>query len=308
MENTKHAIEILLERRPHPTAQKLLNFHRANRDFFPAFAGEFMWLKKRGRPGAAKSLLMFLRAGKSWQGVDEFMVNDHLFPLLSRICILLYPTLNNGTLRLHQCEADTILGTWIGPRGGKKKGMVLHASTPLRLEVAQLPPAPELSVPTKRSTRHRTVTPEQSAHVFPFIKDLVAGSPHPRNRVLQSLLRHARTQPEVFALAEMKMWSKLAKRREHFSILDCLTYGAQTAKRTGEEKRFTLPSQIEGLYCRAVIRRNPQSNGWTEFKEDSKGKRRKGRANVLLGCYVAPEPVNGEPHPRLLWHRDEVTP
>jgi hypothetical protein len=307
MEKTKDAIEILLETRPHLTAQKLLDFHRANPTFFPAFAAEFLWLKKRRRPGAAKALLMFLRGAKRWQGVDEFMVNDHLFPLLSRICILLYPTLNNGTLKLHQCEADTILGTRIGPRGGKKKGMVLHASNALSLEIAKLPPAPELSMPTKRSKRHRTVTPEQSAYVLPFIKDLVAGSPHPRNRVLQSLLRHARTQPEVFALAEMTMRSRLAKRLHHFSILDFLNYGAQTAKRTGQKKRFTLPSQIEGLYCRAVIRHNPQFNGWTEFKEDSKGRQRKGRANAVLGCYVAPEPVNGEPHPRLLWHRDGVT-
>src|ERR1700761_2390800 len=131
MENTKDAVEILLETRPHPTAQKLLYFHRANRTFFAAFAAEFLWLKKRRRPGAAKALLMFLRGAKRWQAVDEFMVNDHLFPLLSRICILLYPELNNGTLKLHQCEADAILGTWIAPRGGKKKGMVLHAGNAL---------------------------------------------------------------------------------------------------------------------------------------------------------------------------------
>ena len=119
-------------------------------------------------------------------------------------------------------------------------------------------------------------------------------------------MRHARAQPEVFALAEMTMRSRLAKRLHHFSVLDFLNYGAQTAKRTGPKKRFTLPSQIEDRHCCAVIRHNPQFNGWTEFKEDSKGKRRKGRANTALGCYVAPEPVNGEPHPRLLWHRDGV--
>ena len=93
----KDAVEILLERRPHPTAQKLLDFHRANPAFFLTFASEFLWLKKRGRPGAAKSLLMFLRSAKHWHGVDKFMVNDLIFPLLSRICILLYPALNNAT-------------------------------------------------------------------------------------------------------------------------------------------------------------------------------------------------------------------
>ena len=309
MENTKDAIEILLERRSHPTAQKLVDFHRANRTFFPAFAAEFLWLKKRGRPGAAKSLLMFLRSSKQWHGVDQFMVNDLIFPLLSRVCILLYPALNNATLEIRQCEADEILGTDVVAREGKKKGMVLRANEATRLEVAQLPAVPHLLILNKRSTRRRTVKPEQAAHVFPFIKDLVAGSPHPRNRVLQSLARHARTQPEVFALAEMTMRSRLAKRLHHFSVLDLFTYSKQTAQRSaGQKKRFTLSGKIAALYCRAVIRRNPQFNGWTEFKEDSKGKQRKGRANALLGCYVAPEPINGEPHTRLLWHRDEVMP
>jgi len=190
------AIEILLEGRPHPTAQKLLAFHRANKTFFLEFAAEFFWLKKRGRPGAAKALLMFFRGAKRWTGVDEFMINDHIFPLLSRICILLYPTLNNATLEIRQCAADDILGTDVVPRGGKKKGMVLRAREATRLELAKLPPAPTPPVLIKRSTRHRTVTAGESAWVLPYIKDLVARSPHPRNRVLKSLLRHARTQPE----------------------------------------------------------------------------------------------------------------
>jgi hypothetical protein len=296
-DTTKDAVELLLEGRPHPTAQKLLDFHRANDTFFLAFAAEFFWLKKRGRAGAAKSLLMFFRGAKKWTGVDEFMINDHIFPLLSRVCILLYPTLNNATLEIRQCEADDILGTDVVPRVGKKKGMVLRAREATRLELAQLPPPPTPPVISKRSKRHRTVTGEESAWVFPYIKDLVARSPHPRNRVLKSLLRHARTQPEVLALAGRK----LPKRPSQFSVIDCLTYGAQTVKRTGHEKRFTLPSKIEGLYCRALIIRNPQFNGWTEFKEDSAGKLRKGRANVLLGCTVATERTNGEPYRRLIW-------
>jgi hypothetical protein len=299
---TKDAVEVLLEGRPHPTAQKLLDFHRANRGFFVEFAAEFFWLKKRKRAGAAKALLMFFRKNKRWTGVDRFMVNDHIFPLLSRICILLYPPLNNRTLKLHHCEADTILGTWIGTRGGKKKGTLLHANESLSREIAQLPPVPEPPALTKRSTRHRTVTAEESAWVIPYIEELVAGCPYPNEPILQSLLRHARTQPEVLALAERR----LPKRRQHFSALDCLTYGEQTAKRTGHEKRFTMPSKIEGLYCRALIRRNPRLNGFAEFKEDSKGAIRPGRTNAVLGCYVASEPVNGEPHPRLHWFRDEV--
>lgn len=301
----KDAIEILLEGRPHPTAQKLLEFHRRNSTFFLAFASEFFWLKKRGRPGAAKSLLMFLRGAKHWQAVDEHMVNNDIFPLLSRICVLLYPTLNNGTLKFRPCEADEILGTWIGPRGGKKKVMVLHAGEALRLEIAQLPPMPAPPVVKRPSKRHKTVTAAEAAWVLPFIKELIAGAPHPRNRTLQMLLRHARTQPEVFYLADKRMKAELAKRLDHFSGLDFLAYAVQTAKRAKGEKRFTSPSKLEALYCRALDRRNPQFNGWSEFKEDSKGKIRPGRANALLGCYIAPAPINGEPHPRLLWLRDE---
>lgn len=300
----KDAVELLLERRPHPTAQKLLAFHRANSAFFLDFVAEFFWLKKRGRPGAAKSLLMFLRGVKHWHGVDEYMVNNDIFPLLSRICILLYPALNNRTLKLHQCEADTILGTWIGPRGGKRKGMVLHASNALSLEIAQLPPAPTPPVLTRRSKRHRTVTAEESAWVLPYVEGLIAGCENSGDPLLQSFLHHVRTQPEIFALAETKLRSRLKKRLCHFSILDCLTYAVQTAKRAGQGMRFTQPNTEASLYCRALIRRTPQLNGWTEFKEDSKGKIRAGRANALLGCHLAPTPLNGEPHPRLLWLRD----
>ena len=303
--HTKDAVEILLERRQHPTARKLLEFHRANPAFFLAFAGEFFWLKKRGRPGAAKSLLMFLRA-KHWQGVDEYMVNDLIFPLLSRVCVLLYPALNNATLEIRQCEADEILGTEVVPRGGNKKGMVLRAREATRLEIDQLPAMPVPPVVHRRATRRRTVKPEEAAYVFPYIKELVARSPRPRNKVLRALLRHAKTQPEVMALAEMRMRAKYGKHLRHFSVLDVFTYSKQTAQRAaGEKKQFTLSGKIAALYCRAAIRRNPQFNGWTEFKEDSKGQHR-GRANALLGCYPASSTVNGEPHPRLLWHRDTV--
>ena len=126
------------------------------------------------------------------------------------------------------------------------------------------------------------------------------------NSVLRMLRRHAMAQPEVFALAEMTMRSRYAKRLEPFSILDIFTYSKQTAQRTAvQKKRFTLSGQIAALYCRAAIRRNPQFNGWTEFKEDSAGKVRKGRANAMLGCTLAPEPVNGEPYRRLLWPTEE---
>jgi hypothetical protein len=295
------AIELLLQNRQHPTAQKLLEFHRANPAFFSDFAAEFFWLKKRGRPGAAKSLLMFLRGTKHWQGVDAYMVPNTIFPLLSRVCILLYPALNNGTLELRQCEADEILGTKVTPSSRKNKGTILHASEALQLELSQLPPMPAVREINRRSTRRRTVKPEQAAYVFPYIKELVAASPHPRSRVLRLLLRHAKTQPEIFALAEMTAKARLTKGLHAFSVLDIFTYSKQTAQRAADRgKMFTLSGKIAALYCRAFIKRNPQFNGWTAFSEDSHGKH-KGYANALLGCHLAPEPVNGEPYRRLLW-------
>jgi hypothetical protein len=299
-------VDQLLAGRPHKTAQLLRQFLRVNPTFFLTFVSRFFWLKKRGRPGAAKTLFMLLRQDnwKRLEGVDH-TVNNDLFPLLSRVCILLYPTLNNRTLKLVHCGADLILGTDIVPREGKKKGMILRASEATRLELAQLPPAPEPPLWKGRSTRHKTVTPEEAAYVVPYVKDLVAKSPHPRNRLLQSFWRHVKAQPEVFFLAEKKMRSLLAKELHHFSVLDALAYAVQTAKRGREKgKRFTQPNTEASLYCRSLIRRNPQFNGWAEFKEDSKGKIRPGQANAVLGCHLAPKPINGEPHPRLLWHRD----
>jgi len=292
------AIDCLLQNRPHPTAQQLLAFHHANDTFFPNFAAEFLWLKKRDRQGAGKILLMFLRK-KHWQQVDERMVNQNIFPLLVRLCILCYPVLNDGTMELRQCEADEILGTSVIARKGKT---ILQPGEGLRLELSQLPPMPEPREVQRRSKRRRTVKPEESAFVYPFIKELVAESPHPRSRLLQVLLRHARKHPEIFCLA-VKDARKLPL--EHFSVLDVIQYAAQTAKRSAEPgKRFTLPGELDGLYCRALIRFVPQLNGYCTFNVDSQGRVRKGHSNALLGCYIATERVNGEPHPRLLWYRD----
>ena len=232
------------------------------------------------------------------------MVNNDIFPLLSRVCILLYPPLNNATLKLRPCDADSILGTYVAPRGRKNKSRVLHAGEALRLALANLPPVTTPPEVKRRSKRHRAVAAEESAWVLPYVEGLIAGCPNPRDPLLQSFLRHARTQPEVLALAERKMRSRLKKRLHHFSMIDDLTYAVQTAKRTGQGIKFTQPNTEASLYCRALIRRTPQLNGWAEFKEDSKGRIRAGRANALLGCYLASAPVSGEPHPRLLWRRD----
>jgi hypothetical protein len=301
------AIELLLERRPHPTAQKLLRYHRRNPAFFALFVGQMFWLKKRDRPGASKALFQFLREQERLHGVDRFTLNDHLFPLVTRIALLLFPALNNGMFELRPCGADQILGTTLVMIAGKKtKHPVLAAYDPLKQELDMLPTTPMPAEVQRRSTRHVRVTLEEAAATFPFIKQLIDGSPHPRCRVLQMFRRHAKDQPEIFALVVRRLTARAKLPKKYFSIHADFEYAKRVAQRGEDIKKiFTLSGKIEALYCRAAIQRFPQFNGWTIFKEDSTGK---GRANRLLGCYPAPTTVNGEPKPRLHWLRDDVTP
>lgn len=310
MENTKDAVELLLEGRSHPTAQKLLKYHRRNPTFFRIFVSQMFWLRKRARPGASKALFQFLRERERLHGVDEFMVNDHLFPLLSRIALLIFPTLNNGMFELRPCGADQILGTALVRQTGKKKGHpLLTANDSLNRELEALPTTPVPPEVKRRSTRHVRVNTEEAALTLPFIERLIDDSPHPRCRVLQLFRRHAKEQPEIFALVVRRLTARLKMPKKYFSIHADFEYAKRVAQRGADIKKvFTLSGNIEALYCRAAIQRFPQFNGWTIFKEDSAGESHKGRANRLLGCYLAPTSINGEPKPRLLWHRDVVIP
>jgi hypothetical protein len=301
------AIELLLERRPHPTAQKLLKYHRRNPTFFALFVGQMFWLKKRNRPGASKALFQFLREQERLRGVDRFTLNDHLFPLVTRIALLLFPALNNGMFELRPCGADQILGTTLAMIAGKKtRHPVLVAYGSLKQELERLPAPPVPTDVNRRSTRHVRVRPEEAAATFPFVKELIASSPHPRCRVLQLFRRHAKDQPEIFALVVRRLTARAKLPKKYFSIHADFEYAKRVAQRGEDLKKiFTLSGKIEALYCRAAIRRFPQFNGWTIFKEDSAGTSHKGRANRLLGCYLAPTTVNGEPKPRLHWLRDE---
>lgn len=304
----KDAVTILLDRRAaqHPTARLTRDFLRANSTFFGVLVGRLFWLHKRKRGCSAESLFQFLRE-RRWNVIGKFMLNDKNVALLSRIALLLYPALNNGMMKPRDCEADRILGTRVeSVRRGKKKVKLLRAIETLQSELIALPPAPDPVVPDERSKRHITVTSEEAAFVLPLIEELVAGSPKPEDELLQWLLDHARTQAEVFALAQRRFRKRAAaRRREHFSISSELTH-AQDTVQTKEKKYCTLPRPLDPLYCRAAERHNPRINGFAQFKEDSTGPRLTGRANKLLGCYLAPKPINGEPHPRLLWLRDKA--
>ncbi|MGD0214196.1 MAG: hypothetical protein ABSB87_13270 [Terriglobales bacterium] len=307
MIETNDAVTILLERRAeHRTARLTRDVLRANPTFFAVLVGRLFWLHKRKRACSAESLFQFLR-GRRWNVIGKFMLNDKTIALVSRIALLLYPALNNGMMRPRDCEADRILGTWVesGSRG-KKNIALLRASEATQAELIALPPVPEPIVPNERSKRHITVTPEEAAFVLPLIEALVAGAPNPQDELLKWLLDHARTQPEVFALAQRRFKKRAtARRREHFSISSDLTH-AQDTVQTKEKKYCTLPRPLDPLYCRAAERHNPRLNGFAQFKADSTGPRLTGRANALLGCRIAETKVNGEPHRRLLWLRDGV--
>lgn len=301
-----NVVTILLERRSeHHTARLTRDFLHENSTFFAVLVGRLFWLHKRKRACSAESLFQFLRE-RRWNVIGKFMLNDKNVALLSRIALLLYPALNNGMMRPRECEADKILGTWVeSVRRGKKTVKLLRASEKTQSELIALPSVPDPVVPNERSKRHITVTRNEAAFVLPFIEALVAGSPNPKDELLLWLLDHARTQPEVFALAQRRFNKRArARRREHFSISSDLTH-AQDTVQTKEKKYCTLPRPLDPLYCRAAERLNPRINGFAQFKKDSTGPRLTGRANKLLGCYVAPKAINGEPHARLHWLRDD---
>ncbi len=133
------AIDILLQDKPQPDAQKLLAFHHANPEFLPRIVAEFRLLKRLGRKaGGAKSLIHFLRWDRHWQGIDDFEINDHLRPLAIRVCALLWPDIN-GMMQFRHCRADDILGARIARRG-KRYGNFLYPGKGTLSAASFLPP------------------------------------------------------------------------------------------------------------------------------------------------------------------------
>ncbi len=144
------------------------------------------------------------------------------------------------------------------------------------------------------------ITEAEAASIAAPLRGIVANSPNPKHPIFLSWLGHVEAQPEIFAFMEKTL---LERNPERFSANSILEYARWSIRRAAEShKRFTLPNNLGGMYCRALLMLNPQFNGLCEFREDSKGPNRAGNSNRLLGCSLASEPINGEPYRRLLWN------
>jgi hypothetical protein len=160
---------------------------------------------------------------------------------------------------------------------------------------------PGVSEISRPRTFHEPILDAEAAKLYVFFESLVASSPNPRHPILQAWLRHVKTQPETFVLMERTLQER---QPTIFSAASLMEYSRWSIRRAVQShKLFTLPSRFEGLYCRALIVRNDGFNGLCKFKADGKG----GRANRLLGCYLAPTPSNGEAYRRLVWGTDSIT-
>lgn len=317
------AIDLLLRDKQHPDATKLREFHHANPDFLPRVVAEFRLLKQLGRrAGGVKALIHFLRWERHWHATDVFEIGQNLATFAARVCVLLWPDIN-GMVQFRPCAADEILDTRIVRQRGKRYANRLrHGERTLAPGCSFLPPeksgtglvqpiqwgefptvttippdVPELDRPP---TFHDLIIEAEAATIVEPLRRIAASSPHPRHPRLRAWVRHIETQPETFAFMERTLLDRHPN--ESFSAVSLLEYGRWSIQRAAEShKPFTLPGQFDGLYCRALIMRNPQYNGLCEFKADGSGKLRHGSANRLLGCTLAPEPIAGEPYRRLLW-------
>ena len=305
------AIEILLIDKPYLYAQNLLSFHRQNRDFLPRIVAEFRLLKRLGRKKAgAKAVIHFLRWEHYWQRIDQFEINDHLSSLAMRVCTLLWPDIS-GMARFSRCVADEILGTRIVPRP-KGDGHVLYPTKrtlngrgifsavrtdglervrPIQLDRIVLPPpVPFLDRP---ATFHQPITEFEAAAILAPLEEIVASAPNPQHPLLLAWSAHFKAQPEIFAFIRNTL---LHRRPNRFSANSLLEYGRWSIRRAAEShKRFTLPNDCGGLYSRALVLIDPQFNGLCELRAGTSG-----LSNRVLGYTLAPEPINSEPHRRLL--------
>ena len=311
------AIELLLQDKLHDTAQELLTFHRDNRDFLPRVAGELRLLRKQGRKvGSAKSLFHFLRWDKPWRTHDAFGLNDHLEPLAIRTCMLLWPDIN-GMVRLNHCEADDLLHTRIVRRGNHRYGNFVYPGNntlgmgvfltpqrdgggfvrPLCLDRSSSPIFPP-SVPVldRPPTLHEPLSEAEADTVREPLHRIASESHHPRHARIRAWIRHFESQPEIFAFMQRTL---LQRQPQSFSANSLLAYARWSIQRASvSRKRFSLPNDFGGLYCRALIALNSDFNGRCEFRD----RKKRGGSDWFLGCTLAPEPINGEPYRRLVWN------
>jgi hypothetical protein len=283
---------LLLADKPHPDAQKLLAFHHANPDFLPRIVAEFRLLKRLGRKaGGIKALIHFLRWDRRWAGVDEFEIAQNIGTLAIRVCALLWPDDINGIVQFRESEADEILGTRIVRRGKRYGNFLRPLENAGTVPCSTLPSVPALDRPP---TFHNRISEAEAVSVAGQLREIVDNSPNPRHTILRAWLRHIEAQPEIYAFMERTL---LQRQPDCFSARSILEYSRWSIRRAAEShKRFTLPGQFDGLYCRALVMRNPQFNGLCRFEGSGRV-----RSNGLLGCTLAPEPINDEPFRRLLW-------
>lgn len=314
------AIDLLLQGKQHANVGGLLRFHHDNLEFLPRFVAEFRLLKRLGRRGSStESVVHFLRWDQRWNGDGDFEVDDHLMPLAARVCFLLWPDINGMTKSQH-CQADEILGTRI--RKGKGSGHFIYPGRqtldrsylflspvgdpsgiglvrPIRSEDCSsvvIPPA--VPVVDRQPTMHELITTAEASVVPGMLQSIVDNSPIPKHPILQAWLRHAEEQPEIFAFMQTKL---RLRGLGPFSARSILEYCRHSIRRAAESsRRFPLPSRFGALYCRALIIENPKYNGFCEFRKDGNW----GRCNRLLGCTIAPKPVNGESYCRLDWPKE----
>jgi hypothetical protein len=282
---------------------------------------EFRSLKRLGRrAGGVKALIHFLRWDRHWHATDGFEIGQNLATFAARVCVLLWPDIN-GMVQFRSCAADKILDTRIVRRGTRYGTFLypgkhtLSAGSFLPPEkngaglvrpiqwgefpiVTTLPPdVPELA---RTPTFHSLFTGEEAAAAVDPLRRIATSTPRPQHHLIRSWVRHFEEQPEIFAFVARTLRER--QPTSGFSAVSLLEYARWSIRRAAESHQgFTLPGQFDGLYCRALIMRNPQYNGLCEFKSDGGGKTRHGRANRLLGCTLAPEPIAGEPYRRLLW-------
>lgn len=263
------AIEVLLEDKSHVYAERLLSFHRENRDFLPRIVAEFRLLKRLGRKRAGvKAVIHYLRWEHDWQSIDQFEINDHLSSLAARVCTLLWPDIS-GMARFYQCEADDILGTRIVARpkdsgsflyptertlNGRGVFLAVRTDGVGRVRSIQLdrivipPPVPFLDRP---ATFHQPIIESEAASIVASLKEIVASAPNPQHPLLLAWSAPFEAQPEVFAFIR----NTLRQRRPNrFSANSLLEYGRWSVRRAAEShKRFTSPNVLGGLYSRALV-------------------------------------------------------
>lgn len=311
------AIHLLLEDKQHPTAQKLLTFHRNNLEFLPRIAAEFRLLMRLGRKGGSiESLIHFLRWEQHWVSANEFEIDDKIRALAARVCVLLWPDLN-GMMKFHRCDADEILGTE-PVRRGKRCGRFVNPgkytlnsgcsflaveqdasgdglTRPIQLaDGSTVVMPPQVPVLDRPATNHSRITEAEAEQVVIPLRRVIKNSPDANVLLLIEWRRHFEAQPELFAF----MQSKLQQRETAaFSPCSILEYCRWSIRRAAvSPKRFTLPSRFNGLYCRALVLLNPRFNGFCKFRDNGK----LDVSNRLLGCTLRSKKINGEPYRRLV--------